>query len=145
MRISDWSPDVCSSDLVWLDGAYGARVPDPGQPVAVHARPAGLEAHWRGAATGAAGSVVVTDADRRPVVEAEIAEPVPTIHKWRWWNALIGNPAGDLPQEAPVERLEIELPRLEVLGIGPSWLRERKRAVSGKSWSVLGIPGGSRY
>lgn len=109
--------------LVWLDGAYGARFPDAGQPVAVHARPGGLEARWEGAASGAAGSVVVTDASRRPVVQAEVAAPVPTIHKWKWWNALIGNPAGYLPQEAPVDRIDIELPRLEVLSLGPAWMR----------------------
>lgn len=109
--------------LVWLDGAYGARFPEPGQPVAVHARPGGLDARWQDAAAGAAGTVVVTDSNQRPVVQAALPAPVPTIHKWRWWNALIGNPAGYLPKEAPVDRIDIELPRLQVLAVGPAWVR----------------------
>lgn len=108
--------------LVWLDGAYGARFPDPGQPVAVHARPSGLDARLEAADAGAP-VVVVTDASRQPVVQAQLPAPVPTIHKWQWWNALIGNPAGYLPKEAPVDRIDIELPRVEVLTIGPSWMR----------------------
>lgn len=108
--------------LVWLDGAYGARFPDPGQPVAVHARPGGLDARLESAEAGAA-RVVVTDSARRPVVQAALPAPVPTIHKWQWWNALIGNPAGYLPKEAPVERIDIDLPRIEVLTVGPVWLR----------------------
>lgn len=108
--------------LVWLDGAYGARFPDPGQPVAVHARPGGLDARLEAAEAGTP-VVVVTDASRQPVVQAQLPAPVPTIHKWQWWNTLIGNPAGYLPKEAPVDRIDIELPRVEVLDVGPSWMR----------------------
>jgi hypothetical protein len=49
--------------------------------------------------------------------------PVPTVHKRQWWNALFGNPAGYLPGNARVERVEIDLPPKQVLAFGPSWLR----------------------
>lgn len=108
--------------LVWLDGAYGPRFPDPGEPVAVHAEPSQLNAQWLGLDDSQIGAVVVTDGTRE-VIHAAISAPVSTIHKWKWWNTLIGNPAGYLPTEAPVERINIELPRNEVLSVGPSWAR----------------------
>ncbi|MEQ8815211.1 MAG: hypothetical protein RLO51_20580 [Thalassobaculum sp.] len=108
--------------LVWLDGAYGARLPDPGQPVAVKAEPAGLEARWVDAAGGRDGAVVVTDGPRE-VARAAVQAPVTSIHKWRWWNLLVGNPAGYLPPAAPVERVDIDLPRNELVGVGPPWMR----------------------
>src|SRR3546814_1310283 len=58
MRISDWSSDVCSSDLSWADDAHVAtqhvpelrqliqpgladEAPDPGDPVVVFSSPTG--------------------------------------------------------------------------------------------------------
>lgn len=106
--------------LVWLDGAYGRRFPNPGEPVAVHAEPARMTARWDGAQDGRAGKIVVVD-DGREVVRATLATPVATLHKRQWWNLLIGNPAGYLPSDAPVERIDIGLPRQRLLGAGPSW------------------------
>ena len=37
------------------------------------------------------------------------AAPIATIHKRQWWNVLVGNPAGYLPDDAGVERIEPEL------------------------------------
>jgi hypothetical protein len=106
--------------LVWLDGTCSARLPAPGEPVAVKAEPATLDARWQ---DGSVGQVVVTDQARQPVISAAVPAPVPTIHKWQWWNALVGNPAGYLPNEAPLERIDIDLPRIEVLNVGPGWVR----------------------
>lgn len=108
--------------LVWLDGAYGARFPDPGEPVAVRAEPSGFDARWTGLTETGAGAVVVSDGNGA-VANAAVVAPVSTIHKWRWWNTLIANPAGYLPDEAPVDRIDIALPRHEVIGFGPSWAR----------------------
>ena len=36
---------------------------------------------------------------------------------------LIGNPAGYLPDDAPLERIEVDLPPKEYLALGPAWLR----------------------
>src|SRR3546814_20596125 len=38
MRISDWSSDVCSSDLCGKDFPQGARIPDHLEPDRVHQR-----------------------------------------------------------------------------------------------------------
>lgn len=108
--------------LVWLDGAYGARFPQPGTPVTVRTDRPLLDARWQ--ETGrTSGEVVVTDAEHRPVVRTDVPAPVSRIEKWRWWNLLIGNPAGYLPAAAPVDRIDIDLPKVEVLPLGPSWIR----------------------
>jgi len=49
--------------------------------------------------------------------------PVPTVHKYQWWNVLFGNPVGYLPDNAKIDRVEIDLPEQEFLSFGPSWLR----------------------
>jgi len=109
--------------LVWLDGAYGARFPDPGEAVSVHAQPAPLAAQLRESDDGSAVvEVVVIDEAFQPVVRAAVPKPVSTLYKWNWGNLLVGNPAGYLPPEAPVDRIDIEFPRIQVLKVGPSWL-----------------------
>ena len=49
--------------------------------------------------------------------------PIPTIDKRHWWNFLIGNPAGYLPDDAGIERIELDLSPNEYLPFGPAWLR----------------------
>ncbi len=51
------------------------------------------------------------------------AAPIATIHKRQWWNMLFGNPAGYLPDDGAVERIELGLAPNEHLPFGPSWLR----------------------
>lgn len=41
----------------------------------------------------------------------------------RWWNLFLGNPAGYLPEGAPLERMAVDLPGRDLLGIGPGWMR----------------------
>jgi hypothetical protein len=48
---------------------------------------------------------------------------VPTIHKREWWNLLLGNPAGYLPEGGPLERLDLELRPQYYLPVGPEWLK----------------------
>src|SRR3546814_5318598 len=58
MRISDWSSDVCSSDLGWLGNPPGAAAGPSGQGGAVHDRASagsGVDPHHRLSAGEAAG------------------------------------------------------------------------------------------
>ncbi|MGE0231970.1 MAG: hypothetical protein AB7O39_03475 [Flavobacteriaceae bacterium] len=108
--------------LVWADTQYGRAFPAPGEAVEVSVTD-GYRGEWRDSTNAAAPGAEVTDRDGARIADVAVPQPVPVIHKWRWWNTLIGNPAGYLPDEAPFERIDIALPRQELIPFGPSWLR----------------------
>lgn len=109
--------------IVWLSTAYGYRLPLPGEQAAAHVEPTGYTAGWQAGGNSAPPQVVVTDAARRAVLVVPVTAPVTAIEKRHWWNLLIGNPAGYLPKNAPVERISLQLPERQVLPAGPDWLR----------------------
>ena len=114
-------PLICL--IVWISTAYGYHLPTPGSRVPVHVNESNYQAVWMAATERLAPRVVVTDDSGRRVAETAVGAPVPSLHKRQWWNSLIGNPAGYLPPGAPVQRVEIELPRIVILAAGPGWLR----------------------
>lgn len=109
--------------LSWLDTAYGMSYPPAGQAPAIRIRPAYLQGQW----------VPDPDDDRPPVIrafqgdsvvsEVPLKAPVTTLERRQWWHWLAGNPAGYLPDDGPIERIEIDLPVRRYLGIGPEWAR----------------------
>lgn len=114
--------------LVWLSTAYGHYFPATPATVPVHVQPAALHGQLeiqresphnhprrhRVAVRSDSGSTVVT---------LPLEKPVPVLEKRHWWNFFIGNPAGYVPPESPVERIDVALPRHEMLSFGPPWLR----------------------
>jgi hypothetical protein len=112
-------PVVCL--LVWISTAYGYHLPSGNAP-AVKVHPSPLTGTWING-TSRDPRVVIDDGTHGTVAEVPVAAPVPVIEKRHWWNVLIGNPAGYLNDAGPAERLVIALPRREVVGVGPDWLR----------------------
>lgn len=108
--------------LVWLSNSYGYRFPGPGEPVPVEVAPP-REARWVDATSGSASRVQAFEPDGRLVLDLPVPAAVPVLHKHTWWNWLIGNPAGYLPDDAPFDALVLAMPRHELLTVGPSWLR----------------------
>lgn len=106
--------------LVWMSTAYGHIY--PADPPEVRVTPSSLDARWI-AAGDDPPRILVTDPDRREVADQPLAAPVRVIEKRSWWNVLIGNPAGYLDEKSPAQRLEISLPRQEIIPIGPWWMR----------------------
>ncbi|GAB4169102.1 MAG: hypothetical protein Kow0020_02770 [Wenzhouxiangellaceae bacterium] len=130
--------------LVWVSVAYGVRMPIPGQPVAVsvHTSEDVDATGWQWAGTAAeAGehddSVTrwridwprpdrparLIDTDGRTRALLPPAQPTPVLHPKRWWNRLIANPGGYLDPESGIDRLDIDMPIVEVWPVGPAWLR----------------------
>ena len=127
--------------IAWLAASWALPPPAPGAPVTVTPVPAGaaLAAEPPGALlpapAGGAGAAVL----RWPAPDAPVAlkdatgavvyeglgarPPAATLHKRVWWNALLGNPAGYLPDGAALEEVRLGLPGREVLGFGPGWAR----------------------
>ena len=57
------------------------------------------------------------------LLELPMEKPIPVIHKKRWWNLLMANPIGYLPDDASVDVVEIGLTPQEFLPFGPDWIR----------------------
>ena len=104
--------------LVWLDGAYGYQLPQNRQAPAVSVEPEVYSGQWQ-----PNGSIEVRDQSGAEVARLTLAQPITHIEKRQWWNVLIGNPAGYLPDQGPIERVTIALPERHYLPIGPDWLR----------------------
>ncbi len=114
--------------IIWLDGSYAREMPPPGETVEVTA-PGEFSGQWVEGETGA--RAVVSNGTGETVADVPVAAPIPVVHKKRWWNVFIGNPAGYLDDDAPVDRIDITLPRREMVQAGPSWLRR---------WEIVFFP-----
>ncbi len=104
--------------LVWLDAAYGYQLPQDQQAPTVSVDPASYSGQWR-----PDGSIEVRDQGGAEVARLTLAQPITQIGKRQWWNTIIGNPAGYLPEHGPIESVTIALPERQYLPIGPQWLR----------------------
>jgi hypothetical protein len=114
--------------LAWLSTTYGHAFPPDGADIPVRTTPEAGEARVQPVqaeadAAAEGHQIVVLDAAGNVVERFLLSAPVPTIHKRQWWNALIGNPIGYLPDSSRLEWIELGLPQREYLSVGPSWLR----------------------
>jgi hypothetical protein len=107
--------------IVWTDNRYGPIYPPPDAAVSVQV-PGAYEGRWVGGAGGVPHARVV-DRAGNPVAEVPVAKPAAVIHKRRWWNALISNPAGYLSDALPFDRIDISMARRQILPVGPDWIR----------------------
>jgi hypothetical protein len=116
--------------LIWLDGAYARNFPPEHAAPTVEISPAGqYVGNWQGGAAG--GTIEIHDAGGQKIAALPLTKPVPQIEQRHWWNMLIGNPAGYLPEAGPLERVQIALPEQEYLPAGPAWAR---------SWFSIVLP-----
>jgi hypothetical protein len=81
------------------------------------------EGTWTIAWPAAAAPLRLIESEGGAVLTLPTAAPVGAVHQRRWWNLLLGNPAGYLPADGAVDVVELDLPRAEFLPFGPSWLR----------------------
>lgn len=117
--------------ILWLAITFGSSYPAPGTSVAVEA-PGALTGRWIEADAGNRRPGVQVSAPSGEVVaRVNLDAPIPIIAKRRWWNIIIGNPAGYLPDDAPFDAVAIGLPRQEYLKSGPAWLR---------GWEAIFLP-----
>lgn len=107
--------------LVWLDGAYGYQFPEDRQAPMIAVEPQSYAAEWH--PTGAGGQIELRDQGGAHVARLTLAEPVTRLEKRHWWNLILGNPAGYLPEQGPIESVSIALPERQYLPVGPDWLR----------------------
>jgi hypothetical protein len=129
--------------VVWVSNAFDERMPEAGERIEVRAIASeGRQLPpltWRGEGEGevhedSAGSWSVpwpsgdrtlglVDSDGTVLLELPTREAVSGVHQQRWWNALLGSPAGHLPRPGDVDAVELGLPQTELLSLGPEWMR----------------------
>ena len=80
--------------------------------------PAGFSGQWQ-----PNGRIAVRDQSGAEVAHLTLAEPITRVEKRQWWNAIIGYPAGYLPEQGPIDSVTIALPERQYLPVGPNWLR----------------------
>jgi hypothetical protein len=108
--------------LVWLSTAYGHSFPSHAG-ISVRTLPEAAAARAQPIEADTGHQVVVLDHAGNVMERIPLSAPVPTIHKRQWWNALVGNPVGYLPDSSRLEWIELGLPQREYLTVGPAWLR----------------------
>jgi hypothetical protein len=122
--------------LMWLYSNYNFSVPAPQETIAVSVSPASepISADPDDSLTRAAGAwqvswppvgqaVELRDRSGRTLARLGTHPGSDVVEPYLWWNRLIGNPAGYIPAGSPVERLEFNFSKAEILSIGPAWLR----------------------
>lgn len=121
--------------IPWLALRFGWTSPDPGTPVTVTASPARADLSWRPPRPALAGpgswqvswpqpddTVVLAAADGAVLLRLPLSQPTPVVTKRRWWHLLFGERAGYLPEDAPVESVELGLSRRALIPGLPRWL-----------------------
>jgi hypothetical protein len=122
--------------LVWLDSAFGYRPPLPDQAVRVSASPPDetIQSHpagavmgddqgWRIRWPGPGDEVELRDRQDTPLVVIGGPPTSHLIEHRQWWNFLVGNPMGYLPESSRIERLEFGFEPMHLHDVGPPWLR----------------------
>ena len=138
VALTMWPASVASIPLLFLLAWFGVErsymTPLPGEPIDVEASPATIAVTWSVDAEtlGTGKSRVVWPPGDRLVAHVEgdeesilvpIEMAMPVIHKRKWWNALIGNPAGYIPDGTSIDKLHFMLTPTRFLPIGPAWMR----------------------
>jgi len=110
--------------IVWVSNQFGYVLPEAGQTLAITVETeAGSVGTRRVLYPGTTGTVPVRAADGAALTMLPLQAPVPLIHKKLWWNSLIGNQAGYLDDDAPVEALRFGLTPQHFINVGPDWAR----------------------
>ena len=121
--------------LAWVSNRFSTELPRPGTstPVTLMEPAAGLSWNspdaistdngWLVPWPEAGRTLTLAGSGGDPVLTLPLNAASPVVHQRQWWNVLIGNPAGYLPDDAPVDSIHIDLPQREYLPFGPTWAR----------------------
>lgn len=121
--------------LIWVAGEFGHTRPAAGSEVVLSVEPANSDIHWSPASSARAdesgwvvrwpaqGQSLTMSDSHQPLLALPLKNDIPIIHKKRWWNLLVANPLGYLPEEGAVDIVHIGLPEAVIIAAGPAWVR----------------------
>jgi hypothetical protein len=121
--------------VIWVAGEFGYETPVAGREVLLNAEPGGGDVRWSSTSEvkisengwvinwpSEGQSLTMTDS-RQPLLVLPLAHNIPIIHKKKWWNLLMANPLGYLPEDGKTDVIHINLPEQVFMGSGPGWMR----------------------
>lgn len=121
--------------VAWVATAFVYKAPEAASVIEVTAEPVTGDLYWSDNSEATAtengwqlhwpadqNSIELTDGGNA-LLELSDTELHGVIHKRKWWNWLIANPAGYLPEESATESVNIGLPTRQFLSFGPAWMR----------------------
>ena len=122
-------PALCL--IVWISNNYGYEKPEPNQEITITAFPnteaissAGNNLQNQQVIYWPNNQMIVELSDStQKIAEITTGKLSSVIHKKLWWNKLIANPAGYIPEESPIERIDIHINKKRYLNIGASWMQ----------------------
>jgi hypothetical protein len=121
--------------VAWVAVTFVFTPPAPSDAVAVSAEPDPNGLRWSEnakATTNGDGWTIYWPDDGESLSLIRNGDPLlrlssedlnSLIHKRRWWNWLLANPAGYLPDDLSTDMVRVDLPQRQYLGFGPSWMR----------------------
>ena len=121
--------------VIWVAGEFGYETPIAGGEVLLSAEPANSDIHWSSTTEvkitedgwavnwpAEGQSLTMTDG-RQPLLVLPLEHNIPIIHKKKWWNLLMANPIGYLPDDGKTDVIHISLPEPVMIRAGPGWMR----------------------
>jgi len=122
--------------VVWVAGHFAYQTPAPADVISFTALPEVDERYrwsppqarddsssgWLVEWPEESQSALLT-IDGEPVLTLPLEQNIAVIHKQQWWNFLVANPLGYLPEDSTSEQISIDLPARQMLNFGPGWMR----------------------
>lgn len=121
--------------VIWVAGEFGYQAPMAGSEVLLTIEPATSEIHWSSTTNvkidqhgwqiswpSTQQPVTISDG-HQPLLVLPLVDNIPIIHKQKWWNLLMANPLGYLPQDGETDVIHINLPATVIIASGPDWMR----------------------
>lgn len=120
--------------IIWVAGAFGNEAPVAGSMVHLNTEPANNNIHWSSITgveiaedgwqvewPGTGQTLTLMDGSQL-LLTLPMQDNIPIIHKKKWWNILMANPLGYLPDEGETNVIHIDLPEQVIIGFGPGWM-----------------------
>jgi hypothetical protein len=117
--------------IIWVSNNFSYTLPAAGADIAVHSTPeaslsglthvADQPGNYRLTWPAADNPLTVFSTTNESLLTLPLTAPVPVVHQRQWWNSLIGNPNGYLPEDTRVQDIHFGLPRIKYLNFGPAW------------------------
>jgi hypothetical protein len=119
--------------IVWVSGQFSYTLPATGTDVAIQSTPAAAAERLQPLVIKEDGPAItwppsddkftVSTLDNIELIELPLQAAVPVVHQRKWWNSLIANPNGYLPDDTGIEEIHFELLPIEFIQFGPAWAR----------------------